>query len=241
VTGELLETARAVRKAGRIRCAGVSTHQMTVAAPQLCAQSEIDVVMASCNYTASQESLSLIAALKKAGLGVASMKSMAGGPGKVNPRSAETMAAILRWVLASPVIDTAPVGMRSVEEVEANCAAAAIPFNDRDRELLERDRSLRAALYCQVCGACNGQCRMGLPVSDLVHCAMYADGYGDQPRALQVLRDLGSSAFGRGCSRCPSCTVVCPNGVAVRARVSSAQLLWSQPRVSRFRMTATPS
>ena len=32
--------------------------------------------------------------------------------------------------------------------------------------------------YCRMCGECDGQCRQGLPVADVLRFLTYADGYG---------------------------------------------------------------
>jgi predicted aldo/keto reductase-like oxidoreductase len=72
-----------------------------------------------------------------------------------------------------------------------------------------------------MCGACDGQCPQGLPVSDLVRCAMYADGYGDIPRARRELGALPAVT----CEDCPRCVVRCPHGVAIRDRLDRAREL----------------
>ena len=65
-----------------------------------------------------------------------------------------------------------------------------------------------------MCGECDGQCRQGLPVADVLRFLTYADGYGQF--ALGRERFLGTADTEHAavrCGDCPGCTVQCPYGV----------------------------
>jgi hypothetical protein len=82
-------------------------------------------------------------------------------------------------------------------------------------------------LYCRMCGNCQGMCPKGLPVSDIVRFAMYADGYGQFALGCENFLALGSEVTEVRCGDCTTCAVKCPNGVNVAGRLSRAQELFA--------------
>jgi hypothetical protein len=76
-----------------------------------------------------------------------------------------------------------------------------------------------------MCGVCQGACREGLPVADVLRCLTYADGYGQF--ALGRERYLELAQPSTRCADCASCTVNCPHGVHVASRMARAQELFA--------------
>jgi predicted aldo/keto reductase-like oxidoreductase len=143
---------------------------------------------------------------------------MAGG---AEAARAGVPAAVMRWLAADPRVHCAPVAVVTIQQLEEDVAALGRPFSDTDRELLRTQRAYASPRFCRMCGACDGQCPQGLPVSDLVRCAMYADGYRDLPRARRELSTLPPVT----CGDCPRCVVRCPHGVAISDRLRRAREL----------------
>jgi hypothetical protein len=82
-------------------------------------------------------------------------------------------------------------------------------------------------IYCRLCGDCGGVCDKGVRVADMLRFLTYAEGYRDFPLARQSYLELPEHARQIGCSDCPACTVNCPNGVEVRARLLRARELFA--------------
>jgi predicted aldo/keto reductase-like oxidoreductase len=74
-----------------------------------------------------------------------------------------------------------------------------------------------------MCGSCDGKCRQGLPVPDMLRILTYADGYGNFPFARQRFQELPREVASVRCGDCGECAVDCPNGVHVRERLTLAQ------------------
>ncbi len=77
-----------------------------------------------------------------------------------------------------------------------------------------------------MCGACEGQCRQGLPVQDMLRFLTYADGYGQFALGREHFLSLAPGHIAASCGDCTSCTVECPHGVKVQERLLRAQELF---------------
>src|SRR5512139_2022895 len=80
VTDDLLEAQRIARQQGKIRFAGVSTHQgYQELIPMLAKKGLVDVVLTMYNFSMEKGVGEAIAEASKAGMGIVGMKTMAGG------------------------------------------------------------------------------------------------------------------------------------------------------------------
>lgn len=242
VTDDLLEAQRIARQAGKIRFAGVSTH---LNVPEMLAyllkQGKTDVMLAGYNFTMKPEVTTAIQAARQAGMGIIAMKVLAGGFSRIQnsaPRfegSADAlvktlkqegaMHAAIRWALKNESVDTSAVCMSDFEQVEENVQAVSQPYSSSDERLLRAQLAYIRPLYCRMCGACGGVCERGVPVADTLRFLTYAEGCRDFPLARRSFLELPEPARALRCRDCRACTVACPNGVEVRARLIRAQEL----------------
>jgi len=255
ITDEALEVARRARQAGKIRALAVSTHGLGAVTPRLLELRDvIGAVMVVCNFATWERtpaatdrvpSASLpggtqddIIRLHKAGIGIASMKPMLGGLKYVPPERAPwtasladderrraALSAALKWALHNPHLDTTPVCVADMRQLEANIKSAGEPFREADRALLAMETARLSPYYCRQCQRCEGACQRGLPVSDMLRYLMYADGYGHLARARREFRALPANVRVVRCGECSGCTVRCPSGVKVRQQLIRAQTL----------------
>jgi hypothetical protein len=79
-----------------------------------------------------------------------------------------------------------------MDQLEENFKAFAQPFSSADEKILALQLDHIRPMYCRMCGECDGQCRKGLPVADVLRFLTYADGYGQF--ALGRERFLGLDA-----------------------------------------------
>jgi len=221
VLSEFREAATVAQTAGKIRWTGMTTHNLDRDVPVLTAPDYfIDVVMLVYNFTSPPAHQEALERLHAAGCGITPMKPLAGRFYEV---SASKPDALLRWLAADSRIHTIPVIMQTVEQVEQNVAALKQPFSNEDLNTLQSLFAFTSARFCRLCGACSGQCRHNLAVSDLVRVAMYAEGYRDLNRARVHFTAIPPAQRQFVCDDCESCTVHCPNGVAIRERIRCAR------------------
>jgi predicted aldo/keto reductase-like oxidoreductase len=242
LTGELLEAQQIARQAGKIRFSGISTHiNMVEMLAHVLKLGSMDVMLLGYNFTMKPEVTTAIQAARRAGLGIIAMKVLAGGFSRIqnsDPRFEGSpdalvktlkqdgaMPAAIRWALKNESIDTSAVCMSDFEQVEENVQAVARPYSTSDEKLLRAQLAYIGPLYCRMCGACGGVCDKGVPVADTLRFLAYVEGYRDFPLARQSFLDLPYPARRIRCRDCRSCTVACPNGVDVRARLIRAQEL----------------
>jgi aryl-alcohol dehydrogenase-like predicted oxidoreductase len=229
LTDELFEAQDVAKKQGKIRFAGVSTHGgQPELMPFLVKSGRVDVILTSYNFTMDPVMNALIDSAAKAGIGIVGMKVMAGGFRRVKPgdplypkfQREGIMPAALKWVLKNPNIHTTIPSITDMEQLDEDFKAMTAPFSKADEQLLARHLDYITPLYCRMCGNCAGSCKKGLPVSDIIRCLSYAEGYGQFALGRESYLELGASSR---CADCDGCTVKCPNGVAVASRVSRAQ------------------
>lgn len=218
---DLLAVLRAARQAGKVRACAISTHGLNAVLPRVLECRElIQAVMVTCNHAAWDDD---IRRLHDAGIGVVAMKPLAGGMASVPESKRPAMlAAALRWIVANPHVDTSPASVASVKQLEENLRALARPFDEADRAMLSSAMAWLAPNYCRNCQQCAGTCGQGLPVPDILRFLMYAEGYGRVDAARQCYNDLPAKLRASRCGECSSCTVRCPNGVSVSARLAMA-------------------
>ncbi len=246
---EMLEALDTARHSGKIRAGALSTHGFAAILPRLLEHTDtIQALMVTCNFAAWDssgwtEALPDVARLRKAGVGIVAMKSLMGGMGETpQGRSAlaealksptgrtQVMSAALRWILQNRLVDTVPLLIKNEEELQGSLRAASGEFTTEDQQLLGAAVVQARPNLCRLCPSCSVTCPAGLPVPELMRMMMYARGYDDLPRARAAYADLEDSIQRVRCEKCPECTAHCPQGVAVRDLMLTAQTHLTQPR-----------
>ena len=133
--------------------------------------------------------------------------------------------AAIRWALQNESVDTSAVCMADYDQVEENVRALAQHFSESDEKLLAAKLAFLRPIYCRMCGTCGGVCEKGVRVADTLRFLTYAEGYRDFPLARQSYLGLPEQARQIRCADCQTCSVRCPNGVEVQARLIRAQEL----------------
>ncbi|MCC7173638.1 MAG: aldo/keto reductase [Bryobacterales bacterium] len=239
VNDELLQAQVNAKKQGKIRLAGVSFHGgHTEVIPGFQKMNHFDVFLISYNYAMGHTIDPLIEQARKAGIGIVAMKGLAGGvrptvrsyvipPEKLNLLNQEgAPVAALKWVLNNKFVDTVIPSIVDMDQLDQNILAMSSPFSAREAKLLAARLEEIKPWYCRMCGSCEGQCQKGLPVADMLRFTMYAENYGQYSLGLDNYRSLPEGITSVRCADCSSCTVECPNGVQVAARLTRAQELF---------------
>jgi uncharacterized protein len=232
---DLFEAQQIAKQQGKIRFAGLSTHNPKVMIPFLIQKGATDVVLLTYNFSMDQGVSDVVDQAQRAGMGVVAMKVMAGGFRSVKPdnplapklQRQGAMLAALKWVLKNPNVGTTIPSMTDMDQLEENLKAMAEPYTDKERTILARHLDDITPLYCRMCGECSGQCRQGVPVAEVLRYLSYADGYGQFALGREHFLKLPAAVAEARCGNCGECTVKCPNGVRVRERLTRAQELFA--------------
>jgi len=236
VTDEMIEYQQLVKKQGKIRFAGVSTHSgQPQLLPWMAQKGVFDVVLTGYNFTMDAAMSQAIDAAAKAGIGVVGMKVMAGGFRSVKPsdplfpklKRDGAMLAALKWVLRNPQVATTIPGMTDMDQLDENLQAMAHSFAAGDEKVLAAHLESIKPLYCRMCGECDGACNQGLPIADVLRILTYADGYRQFALARERFQELSATHRAVRCGDCAECTVQCRHGVRVSERVARAQELFA--------------
>jgi hypothetical protein len=236
ITDGRLEAQEIAKKKGMIRFAGVSTHggfEDVIPAAIKCGK--MDVILSQYNFTMGDKIDGLLADAKKANIGVVAMKVMAGGFRRNKPgdKQAEilkrdgAMTAALKWALRNANVDTTIPSITDMDQLDENMRCMSESFSGKDEQTLKAQLDFIRPLYCRACGSCSGVCPNGLPVSDMVRFAMYAEGYGEFALGRENFLTLSQEVRDVRCGNCTECAIKCPNGVNVAQRVGRAQELFA--------------
>jgi len=215
---ECLEGLAALKSAGKIRFAGVTTHAGMIEVIDAAIEAGVyDTVLTSFNF---REPPGLGAAVQRAaaaGVGVIAMKIMAGGYADAALPGLNPFQGALRWVLGQPGVATTIPSLVTFEQLKENLAAAAVSFGARDALALELYAAAIESRHCRACGGCAGSCPAGADVPAIVRALMYLEGYGQPALAREA---LSAAAF--PCASCAACTVSCRSGVRLPERIAAA-------------------
>ncbi len=232
----LVEAQQIAKQQGKTRFIGISTHGgQQQLLPWMAQKGVFDVVLAAYNFSMDASMDAAIETAAKAGMGVVAMKVMAGGFRRVRPgdpmgqklSQPGAMLAALKWVVNKPSVATTIPSMTDNDQLEENLKAMGQPLTATDKKLLTAHLETIQPLYCRMCGKCDGTCQQGLPVSDVLRCLTYADGYGQFALGRERYMQLASEHVAASCGDCDKCTVQCPYGVHVASRVARAQELFA--------------
>jgi predicted aldo/keto reductase-like oxidoreductase len=228
ITDEAVEACEMLKKEGKTRFIGVSTHDVHAVADHILEIGKFDVVQTTYSYAIGGAPLrrEAISRLYAAGIGMVAMKviiAVAGFiPRDVNLPKEGPLAAI-KWVLLNPAISTTVPYTKDISELEMNVRAMAEVYTPQDEKMLyTRNQEIRP-LYCRMCYECKGKCPKGVPVTDELRFLAYYDFGGNFNQARDNFRRLAEETRRVRCSDCSSCAIQCPNGVDVRNRLIRAQ------------------
>lgn len=228
ITDEMIETMELVKKQGKTRFIGVSTHDPNAMVDFILDVGKFDAVQTTYSYAIGAPYRD--AAIKKlhdAGLGVIAMKvviAQAVPKGdKGNHLSNEGGLAAIKWVLRNPAISTTVPWSETLEELEINFRAMTQEYTPEDEWLLHARNEQIRELYCRMCFQCKGECPKGVPIADELRFLAYNDFKGNFHEAREGFWNLPREIRNIRCSDCSECAVQCPNGVKIQERLIRAQ------------------
>jgi predicted aldo/keto reductase-like oxidoreductase len=228
----IINTVKNLKKEGKIRFMGFSTHRNEAAVIDAAALTgDFDVILTSFNFQQAYRK-ELDAAVHKAaeaGIGIVAMKTLAGGGflDKERTKPMNTTAAI-KWALSNPDIRTTISGMTQFDQLDLNLKILAdITLTEQEKKDL-LIASAQPGLFCSGCEECIPACPLKLHVPELMRAYMYAYGYSNTSQAYSLLTELG---YGNDpCKNCPgACSVKCSRNFDVRGKITDISRLMDVP------------
>ena len=230
---EVLAAYDQMKKDGKVRFTGFSTHVADVLLPPLLETPAFDIVLCVYNHMEGPPLEPLIEKARAEGIGMIAMKALAGNKqgslrSLVNEKTKYSQTA-LGWILANPHIDSCLITMNTFSHVEEYVAASGRPIDRNVLGPLARYRSEAGQAYCRVsCRSCLGACPYGVAINDVLRYAMYFEDYHMEKNALELYEDLSPNRKPIHCDTCSApCAGACTFGLPVRERLLHAQRLLS--------------
>ena len=214
----ILKALEKIKKAGKARFVGITTHMNEPEVIQAAIDSKLyDVVLTSYNFQQKHyaEVRDAIARAAQAGIGIVGMKAIRGGSGQTP--IVKNTAAALKWVLQDPSMHTIITGFTTFEHINIDLAVMENPtLTDDEKRDLQKEVSV-SGLYCQGCRQCLEQCPEHLPIPDLMRAYMYTYGYHNLTHAQDLVLSLNLPK--RVCEDCGQCPVKCAIGFNVSGKI----------------------
>ncbi len=217
-----------LKKEGKVRFSGFSTHNPKLTLKQALDFDFAQVVLFIYNHMESKEVEPLIRPAREKGIATVAMKVMAGlmqGNLKslVNQETSYPQAAI-RWVLGNPDIDCCIPTMSSYSHVEEYVAASGKPLDRKALNLIANYQRQADGRYCRVsCKECLSACPGRVAVNEVLRYTMYFENYGIEKEAIRYYAELAEDKKPLPCSSCSGpCEAACPYGLKVRERLIHA-------------------
>jgi predicted aldo/keto reductase-like oxidoreductase len=219
-----LETLVKLKKEGRIKHIGVSTHSNEPEVIRAAAKSGVyEVVLTAYNFRQPHvaDVEKAMAEATKAGLGIVLMKTQAGAFWDKERQDPINMKAALKWALNNPNAHTSIPGFSSLEQLEEDMSIMEdLTLTEKEKKDLKLGEDMGMnGLYCDQCRECIAQCPKGVEVPTLARSYMYTYGYRDLASAKLALEPVDVAAAERACGSCETCAVKCTMGFDVRDRV----------------------
>jgi predicted aldo/keto reductase-like oxidoreductase len=224
---EMLEAVAELRKAGKIRFLGTSSHgpnNMEELLMTAVKSGHFDMLQPSFNFIKFPKLPEVIKEAHKKGVGVIAMKTLAGAKDMhLEAKGGEFSQAAFKWVLKHPEVSGLIVTMTTSSDIERYLRASGAEFTAADQDVLDRYAHLHSSEYCRTgCGKCEAACAAGVEIATIMRYRMYFRDYGMEKRAMESYSLLKKNAS--ACAGCadPACVGECPHGLKVRDMLCDA-------------------
>jgi len=214
--GGVLELVLRLKQQGKARFVGLSGHKEAVALRAVKA-GHLDVVMHPIHIANADPEKELCHTCARLGVGLVAMKPFAGGELFQRGKPISPIPC-LAYTLSQPGVSAALLGVKNVEELEADLAFLEASDEEKDFAALlgELQQGLEGrCVYCNHCLPCPADIDVGATLRMLV---TGQQGMSDPLRASYDALPARASA----CIECGLCMERCPFGVDVVARMNEA-------------------
>jgi len=223
-----LSALTALKKEGKTRFIGISTHSSEAILNEAIRLGTYDVALIVINYTlASDKGLhDVIDRAARKGIGLVAMKTQAGGLTRPDPKlpktlPSESQTALLKWVLQNESFATAIPGFTTFEQLEQNFTVARnLAYTESERQFLGDPKVTAQAEFCVQCGQCRADCPLQAEIPVLMRTHMYAVQYSNHGLARDTLAGIAPGKGLDACANCTSCRATCRRSVNIARKIS---------------------
>lgn len=222
---ELLDAYETLKKAGKFRFLGFSTHDADKVCDAGFDSGLFSVVLMIYNSIQYPQRSRLITKAREKGIGVIAMKTMMGRQQDrivrlVNEKTTFSQAA-MKWALTDPGVTSVVISMRTFEHIEEYLQASGRTLTPEDEAVIEKYVTAVDHEYCRIgCTACAESCPKRLPINDIMRFGMYFENYGDEKKALLEYAALEKKQRADACDSCAGvCETACPHRLSIRERL----------------------
>ncbi len=249
VDNGILDYARQLKREGRIRHIGLSSHN-PLAAERAVVEGGIEVLMFSVNpcydlqpadedveqlwndeaYAGVLTNMDpdrerLYEVCQRNGVGITVMKAFAGGDllnAELSPAGvALTVHQCIAYALSRPAVSVVLAGAHSVEQLEESAAYCEATAEERDyAAALASFPRIHWEGHCMYCSHC-APCPMEISVADVTKFLHLAEAQSDVPETVRE-HYKALSHHAEECIGCGACETRCPFGVSIRENMQSA-------------------
>jgi len=225
---EMREALVSLRKQGKVRFFGVTTHTNEADVVNALVDDPerfFDMALVKYNFRSGEDAKKAIARAAGAGIGIVAMKTQAGGYetdtlGPISPHQ-----AALKWALADRNVTAAIPGMRDMAELREDIAVMGMRLTLADSLILRCYGAAVAPCYCHLCGLCEKTCPKGVAISAVNRSLMYAEAYRSEALARITYDGIPAQASASACLDCGRCVARCVNGLDISAKMARARRL----------------
>jgi uncharacterized protein len=224
---EMLKAADELKKAGKIRFMGATSHGPNNTEALLLKSIEcghFDMIMLALNFMQDTQWQNVLKAAANKGIGIVAMKTLAGAKRTdIDAKGGAYEPAALKWVLNKPEVSGAVIRTKDVATLDLYLSASGQKFAAVDMRLLNRYSEQFADKYCRTgCNECQSACPKGVSIATIMRYQMYFKDYGLEKDAMKYYAGLDNTA--RDCMKCKikSCANACPYGLPVYALLREA-------------------
>ncbi len=233
----IFEAMNRLKKQGKIRFSGVSTHQsMTEIINAVSENGLCDVVLTSLNVSLADDTElhDAIAAAAKKGIGFVAMKTQAGGRQLPNQESldkyesAVVQSAMLKWVMRNENITTAIPGYTSYQHMKEDVSVAfSLEYTEEEKRFLADNELMMGLGFCRQCRLCVATCPHRVEVPELMRTHMYAAQYSNFKQARATLDEIPKGRSIAKCKSCDACAARCAHHVDIAYRIEDLKLIYA--------------
>jgi len=208
------------KKAGKARFAALMTHSDVKGTMAAGIRSGMYAVVApSMSLPAVEILQDELRTAQQKGIGVFAMKTMRG------LRETLMQVANLKQLLRNPAVTSVLKGISSYQLFDAYMRGLKEPLTAQESHALQAYARAQRSEICMMCDTCKRACPLGAEVSTVLRCLDYYYGQmGDLQTALTTYSEIPVEKLGGpDCQSCRRCEAVCPNRIAIVARLDRAR------------------
>jgi hypothetical protein len=225
----ILEAFAELKKAKKIRFAGISVHNPQVVLNAMVESKSYDVALCQVNFTMA-ENTALFDAIKNAvnnGIGIMAMKTQGGGrlPSNLGPIN---QTAALKWVLRNENITTAIPGYTNFDQLKEDFSIASnLEYTPEEKKFLQ-DKNIKIGLgFCQQCSSCIPTCPYTVDIPTLMRVSMYAVQYSNFYQARETFNEIPEEYSLNKCKQCSVCTAKCAHYVNIKGNIDVLKTMYT--------------